>query len=266
MSPWTTVRVKALKGRQRIACVTAYDYTSARLADAAGLPLILVGDSLAATTLGYADTLPVTMDEMLHHTRAVTRGVREALVVADMPFMSYHASVGKGVANAGRFVKEARATAVKIEGGAFRVPLVETLIHNGIPVMGHIGLTPQSIKVMGGYRIQGRTPEEAGRLLDDAKALDDAGVFALVLECVPRALAAEITRTVSAPTIGIGAGPECDGQVLVFHDLLGLYPDEGPRLTFVKRYASLGATAVRALQRYRGDVEKGKFPTRAQSF
>jgi 3-methyl-2-oxobutanoate hydroxymethyltransferase len=226
--------------------------------DEAGIHLILVGDSLAMTVLGYDTTLPVTMDQMIHHTAAVVRGVRTALVVGDMPFMSYQGSVEHAVENAGRFIKEAGADAVKIEGGAHRAPLVRTLVQNGIPVLGHIGLTPQSIRETGGYRVQGRKPEEARGLLEDARALQDAGVFAVVLECVPSGLAGEITSALTVPAIGIGAGPECDGQILVSHDLLGLQSPVTPR--FVKRYAELGVRMREAFEAYKDDVEKGRFP------
>lgn len=257
-SKWTAGKIKALKGRAKFACLTAYDYTTARLLDEAGLPLLLVGDSLAMTMLGYADTLPVTMEAMLHHTAAVARGVKSALVVADMPFMSYQASISQAIENAGRFVKQAGADAVKIEGGAFRTPTVKALIENGIPVLGHIGLTPQSIHAMGGYKVQGKKPKEAQALLHDAQALAEAGVFAMVLECMPPALGEEITRTIPTPTIGIGAGPHCDGQILVTHDLLGLFSEFTPK--FVKRYANLGAEMKTAFAAYKADVEKGTFP------
>jgi len=266
MAKWTATKVKALKGRQKVACVTAYDFTTALLVDRAALPLVLVGDSLAMTMLGYSTTLPVTMDEMLHHTRAVARGTKEALVVADMPFMSYHISPAQAVANAGRFIKEAGADAVKVEGGAFRAPVIAALVANGIPVLGHIGLTPQSIRAMGGYKIQGRKPRDARRLLADAIAIEKAGVFAMVIECVPKALGRQITRSAVVPTIGIGAGPDCDGQILVINDLLGFHTGEAPELTFVKRYAELGATAGRALLKYREEVEKGIFPAASNSF
>lgn len=255
---WTASRIRGLKGVGRIACLTAYDVGMARCLDEAGIPLILVGDSLATTVLGYPTTLPVTVDEMLHHTRAVSRGVRHALVVADMPFMSYQGSIDDGVRNAGRFIKEGNAGAVKIEGGQFRVPLVEALVQNGIPVLGHIGLTPQSIRETGGYRVEGRDPEDARRLADDAVALERAGVFAIVVECVPATLGAEITASVTVPTIGIGAGAGCDGQVLVLHDMLGLTEGHTPR--FVKRYAELGAATRSAVAAYKRDVENGAFP------
>ncbi len=266
MSKWASTRIKAMKGQQKIVCVTAYDYTMARLVDQAGIHLCLVGDSLATTMLGYATTLPVTMEEMLHHTRAVVRGIKDALVVADMPFMSYHVSPSQAVKNAGVFIKSAGADAVKVEGGEFRAPAIRALVQNGIPVLGHIGLTPQSIRSMGGYKVQGKKPEEAQRLIDDAVALEKAGVFAIVLECVPKTLGRDITRAVGVPTIGIGAGPECDGQILVIHDLLGLTADDAPPFTFVKRYANLGADARKALKKYREEVERGRFPSAAHSF
>jgi 3-methyl-2-oxobutanoate hydroxymethyltransferase len=264
MSKWTASRIRETKGQQKLACLTAYDYSTARLIDEAGIELILVGDSLAMTMLGYENTLPVTLEEMLHHTAAVVRGVENALVVCDMPFMSYQVSVEQALANAGRCIKQAGAGAVKIEGGAFRAPTIRALVDNGIPVLGHIGLTPQSIREMGGYKIQGRKPAQARRLLADAKALADAGVFALVLECIPTALGRAITRAVKVPTIGIGAGNGCDGQILVSHDLLGLYSQVTPK--FVKRYADLGSAMKKAFASYRREVEKGAFPTAAQSY
>jgi 3-methyl-2-oxobutanoate hydroxymethyltransferase len=261
---WTTSSIRACKGKQKIACLTAADYATARLIDEAGIPLVLVGDSLAMTVLGYETTLPVTMDEMLHHTAAVVRGVRDALVVADMPFMSYQISAEQALENAGYFMKEAHAGAVKIEGGSIRINTIETLVENGIPVMGHIGLTPQSVHQMGGYKVQGKHPQEAQALIEDAQALADAGIFALVLECVPAALAAEITEKVSVPTIGIGAGAGCDGQILVTHDMLGLHSDLTP--SFAKRYAELGSQMSKAFAEYRDEVTDGKFPTDSHSF
>ena len=257
-SKWTAPRIRALKGKARVVSLTAYDYSTARLLDDTGIHLVLVGDSLAMTMLGYPNTLPVTMEEMLHHTAAVARGVRHALVVADMPFLSYQVSVEQAVMNAGRFVKESGADAVKIEGGAIRVPAIRALVENGIPVLGHIGLTPQSIRGFGGYKVQGRTSEEAERLLADAQAIENAGVFALVLEAVPPDLAGRITGSVGVPTIGIGAGPQCDGQVLVIHDLVGLYGELKPK--FVKRYAELGREMRRAVDQYKKEVEDGSFP------
>jgi 3-methyl-2-oxobutanoate hydroxymethyltransferase len=256
---WTAEKIRGLKGKGKVVCLTAADCGTARLLDAAGLHLVLVGDSLAMTVLGYPTTLPVTVEQMLHHVAAVARGTASALVVADMPFMSYQVSVEQALMNAGRFVKEAGAGAVKLEGGAFRADAIRALVENGIPVLGHIGLTPQSLNVTGGYKVQGRRDEEAERLLADGRAVEAAGVFALVLECVPRALGAEITRSVGVPTIGIGAGPDCDGQILVTHDLLGLTPAEGtPR--FVRRYAELGREAAAAFRQYKADVEAGRFP------
>lgn len=254
---WTVRRVQALKGRQKIAALTAYDFTTARLVDAAGLPVVLVGDSLGMTMLGYDTTLPVTLEDMLHHTAAVARGARAALVVADMPFLSYQVTVAQAVENAGRFIKEAGADAVKIEGGAFRAETVHALAGNGIPVMGHIGLTPQSVRQFGGFRVQGRTDAEAERLVADARALEAAGVFSLVVEGVPPEVAARVTAAVEVPTIGIGAGPSCDGQILVVHDMLGL-GEWAPR--FVKRYAQLGAEMSRAFAAYKQEVESGAFP------
>jgi len=258
MSAWTASRIRASKGKGKLACLTAYDFATARQIDEAGIELILVGDSLAMTVLGYENTLPVTMEQMLHHTAAVARAVKNALVVADMPFMSYQVSPEQALANAGRFLKEAGAGAVKIEGGALRAPTIRALVDNGIPVLGHIGLTPQSLRELGGYRVQGRKPEQAEQLLGDAQTLERAGVFALVLECVPAALAQELTAIVSVPTIGIGAGPACDGQILVTHDLLGLYTAVAPK--FVKRYAELGSQMSRAFAAYKREVEEGVFP------
>lgn len=257
--PWTAARIRRCKGREKIVSVTAADAATARLADRAGMHLILVGDSLAMTVLGYANTLPATMQAMLHHTGAVVRGVSRALVVADMPFLSYHLSLEQALRNAGRFIQKAGAGAVKIEGGAARADIVRHLTDNGIPVLGHIGLTPQSIHTLGGYKVQGRGDAAAERLKDDLKAVEDAGAFAVVLECVTRALGAELTRRSSIPTLGIGAGPECDGQILVSHDLLGLTPPEAtPR--FARRYAELGDATAKAFAAYRDEVRRGIFP------
>ena len=264
MSKWTVSRIGEAKGDQKIVCLTAYDTSTAKVVDRSGVQLILVGDSLAMTMLGYSSTLPVTMEEMLHHTAAVVRGVSDALVVADMPFMSYQVSIESAILNAGRFLKEAGADAVKIEGGAIRAPLVKVLVQNGIPVLGHIGLTPQSIRQMGGYRVQGKQSKEAAILLEDARALAEAGVFAIVLECIPAGLASGITESVTVPTIGIGAGPACDGQILVSHDLLGLYDGHVPR--FVKRYANLGEAMGKAFESYKRDVEEGQFPDEEHSY
>jgi len=256
-APWTAARLRALKGREKIACLTAYDFATARLVDESGIHLVLVGDSLGMTVLGYENTLPVTMLDMLHHTAAVARGVQHALVVADMPFMSYQIAVPHAVANAARFLKVG-AHAVKIEGGALRVPTVRALVENGIPVLGHIGLTPQSVQEFGGFKVQGRTEAAAEELLCDARALEEAGVFAIVLESIPPELAGKITAAIGVPTIGIGAGPQCDGQVLVIHDLLGLGGDWKPK--FAKRYADLGTAARAAIADYKREVEIGKFP------
>lgn len=255
---WTAIRIQACKGVEKVACLTAGDFATARLLDEAGMHLVLVGDSLAMTLLGYETTLPITMEQMLHHTAAVVRGVKRALVVADMPFMSYQVSDEQALSNAGRFIQEAGADAVKIEGGRIRATCVRRLVENGIPVMGHIGLTPQSIRAMGGYKVQGRLPAEAEALLADAEVLAAAGVFGIVLECVPHELAARITAQVAVPTIGIGAGPACDGQVLVTNDMLGIASSVAP--SFVKQYAEVGSVMKTAFEAYRDDVSAGRFP------
>jgi 3-methyl-2-oxobutanoate hydroxymethyltransferase len=254
---WTADKIKALKGVGKVVCLTAYDYATARYMDEAGLQLVLVGDSLAQTMLGFATTIPATMEQMLHHTAAVSRGVTRAMVVADMPFMSYQASLEQALTNAGRFIKEAGAGGVKLEGGAFRADTVAALVRNGIPVLGHIGLTPQSIRQTG-YKVQGRKDEDAQRLIDDARALEQSGIFALVIECVPKDVGAAITAAVRVPTVGIGAGPGCDGQILVTHDVLGLSGADVPK--FVKQYADLGARMAQAFRDYKQDVETGRFP------
>jgi 3-methyl-2-oxobutanoate hydroxymethyltransferase len=247
---------------ERFIMLTAYDFPTARILDEAGVPVILVGDSLAQNVLGYPTTLPVTMDEMLHHTRAVARGVTNALIVGDMPFMAYHASLEDGIRNAGRFLKEGGAHAVKIEGPKF--DLAEALVERGIPVMGHLGLTPQSVHAMGGYRVQGKTEEDARRLLDEAQAMDKSGIFSLVLEGVPEGLAAKITDAVSVPTIGIGAGPHCDAQVLVLTDLLGLGFGQYPK--FAKPYLDLRGEITKAVETFRDEVAAGTFPDDAHSY
>ena len=263
--PTTKVTMPALAEMKRqgkaISALTAYDYATSRLVDEAGIDLILVGDSLAMVVLGHENTLAVTVDEMLHHTRAVRRAVRRALLVADMPFGSYPGTA-EGVANAIRFVKEAGAEAVKIEGP--RIELVRALTEAEIPVVGHLGLTPQSIHRMGGYRVQGRTADAALQLKTDAQALADAGAGALVLEGLPREVAAAITAELPIPTIGIGAGPQCDGQILVFHDLLGL--TFAPPAKFVRRYADVGALIRSAVEHYREDVERRAFPSDEESY
>ena len=248
----------------RFAMLTAYDYCMARLVDEAGVPLVLVGDSLGMVMLGYETTVPVTMEDMLRHTRAVVRGSKRALVVADLPFMSYQASTEEAIRNAGRLMQEGGAQAVKLEGGVSIAPTMRRIVEAGIPVMGHIGLTPQSFYQLGGFKVQGRTAEVAARLLDDAAALEQAGAFAMVLEGIPTPLAARITQHVSVPTIGIGAGPRCDGQVQVIHDLLGLFTDFTPR--HARRYAQLGETIKAAVQQYAADVEAGTFPAAQESF
>jgi 3-methyl-2-oxobutanoate hydroxymethyltransferase len=254
---WTAPKIKALKGAQKIAVLTAYDYLTARYVDEAGIPVVLVGDSLANTVLGYETTLPVTMDEMVHHTAAVSRGVKEALIVADMPFMSYQGTLEHALENAGRFIKEGRADAVKVEGGAMRADRIAKMVANGIPVLGHIGLLPQSVKETG-YKVQGKTDESAQQLIDDALAVEKAGAFAVVLECVPSELAQKITAALKIPTIGIGAGPHCDGQVLVFTDVLGMGHGHVPG--FVKKFADLRPQIQSALSFYRKEVEQGGFP------
>jgi 3-methyl-2-oxobutanoate hydroxymethyltransferase len=226
--------------------------------------MILVGDSLAMVMLGHEDTLSVGMDEMIHHTRAVTRAVKRALVIGDMPFLSYQASVEQAVINAGRFLKEGRAQAVKLEGGASVIEQVRAIVKAGIPVQGHLGLTPQSIAQLGGFKVQGKDAETAKRLIDDALALADAGCFSIVLELIPAPIAERITEAVPVPTIGIGAGPKCDGQVLVFHDMVGLFDRFVPR--FVKQYVYLGQQIVEALQQYKREVEEGVFPGPEHSF
>ena len=243
---------------RKIVMATAYDALQAEYAEEAGIDIVLVGDSAANVVHGHETTLPITMDEMIAHTRAASRGRRRALLVGDMPFLSYQVSIPEAIRNAGRFLKEGFADAVKLEGGAEIAPTVRALVDAAIPVMGHVGLTPQSVHRFGGYKVQGRDAGRAGEILEGARRLEAAGAFAVVLECVPRELAALVTSALSIPTIGIGAGPDCDGQVLVFHDLLGLTRNKPPR--FVKRYAELGQAAVEALRRFRREVEEGIFP------
>jgi 3-methyl-2-oxobutanoate hydroxymethyltransferase len=259
----TTLRQKHER-REPVTMMTAYDFPTARLADEAGLDAILVGDSLAMVVLGHPDTLSVTMDEMLHHARAVRRGASRALLIGDMPFMSYQADEAEALRNAGRFLKEAGMEAVKLEGGRAVAPAVRRIVKAGIPVQGHIGLTPQSVHALGGWKVQGRTAAAARSLLEDALALEDAGCFSLVLESVPDRVAAHITERLSIPTIGIGAGPRTSGQVLVLHDMLGLFDRFTPR--FVKRYAELGEAARQALEAFRADVQSGAFPGPEHSY
>ncbi|HTM39871.1 MAG TPA: 3-methyl-2-oxobutanoate hydroxymethyltransferase [Terriglobales bacterium] len=261
----TTASLRDKKLRHEpITCLTAYDYPSARLVDEAGIDVILVGDSMAQVMLGYDSTLPVTVDEMLHHTRAVRRAVKHALLIADMPYGSYHVDEKETLHNAARLVKEGGAEAVKIEGGAKRSDLIRRVIDAEIPVAGHIGLTPQSVNVMGGYKVQGKTLTAIEQLMRDAVALDKAGVACLYLEGIPREVATMITAEVETPTIGIGAGPECDGQVLVFHDLLGL--TFGQPAKFVRRYADVGAVITEAVHAYRDDVLSGRYPSDGESY
>ena len=247
-----------------ITCLTAYDYTSARLVDEAGIDMVLVGDSLSQAMLGYENTLTVTLEEMLHHTRAARRGVKHALLVADMPFGSYHADLNDAIRNAARFVKEAGAEVVKVEGGEKRADLIRRIIDAEIPVAGHIGLTPQSVNVMGGYKVQGKSLSGVEQLMRDAVALDRAGVAFIVLEGIPREVAAMITAEVETPTIGIGAGPDCDGQVLVFHDILNL--TFGPPAKFVRRYGDAAALITDAVQTFRADVAGRHYPADEESY
>jgi 3-methyl-2-oxobutanoate hydroxymethyltransferase len=250
--------------KKKITCLTAYDYPTARLMDEAGVDVVLVGDSVAMVVLGYESTLPLTMEESLHHTKAVRRGVERALVVADMPFGTYQGDVNEALSNAVRFVKEAGAEAVKMEGGERRLEVIARLTEAEIPVMGHVGLTPQSVHAMGGYRVQGKTERAAEQLLRDARAVEAAGAFSIVLEGIPRELAAEITKSVRIPTIGIGAGPDCDGQILVLHDLLGLTFQEPPK--FARRYANVGEVISQAVREYCADVQGRTFPSDAESY
>ena len=263
--PVTINDLRAYKQRgERFVMLTAYDALQARLLDEAGIPVLLVGDSVGMGPLGYPSTLPVTMEDMLHHTAAVVRGCKEALVVGDMPFMSYQASLEDGMRNAGRFLKEAGAHGVKLEGAGPVVELTARLTAAGIPVMGHLGLTPQSVNQLGGFKVQGRAPEAAHRIVQAAKELEEAGAFAVVLEAVPSGLAREVTGSLSIPTIGIGAGPHCDAQVLVFHDFLGIETTYRPR--FAKRYAQLGEQIVAAARAFADEVAEGTFPDAEHSY
>lgn len=260
----TTTKFKAMKGRgEKIVMLTAYDYSTARLADAAGIDALLVGDSLGQVMLGYDSTVPVTLDDMIHHIKAVTRGVERALVIGDMPFMTYNISVEEALRNAARIMQEGGARAVKMEG-AGSAEAVERMVAAGIPVMGHLGLTPQSINVFGRHKIQGKTRHDAERILRDALLLEKAGVFALVLETVPTPLAALISSRLSIPTIGIGAGAGCDGQVQIVHDILGWYPDFTPK--HARKYADLSTVLNQAFQEYKQDVQEGHFPAQENSF
>jgi len=266
MSRLSIHKLRELKANgQRFAMITAYDYPSARLVEQAGVPVILVGDSLGSVILGYESTVPVTMDDIVHHTRAVVRGTSKAIVVADMPFMSYQANADEAVRNAGRLLQEGGATAVKLEGGSHVVPLVRRMVECGIPVMGHLGLTPQSVNQFGGHKVQGKTPAAAAKLINDARALEEAGAFAIVLETIPAPLARMVTERLSVPTIGIGAGADCDAQVQVFHDMLGIYDDQR-KMKHAKQYARLGETIRQAVRSYIAEVEGGQFPTAEHSF
>ena len=261
----TVPSLRASKERgERLVCLTAYDYPTARIVDEAGIDIILVGDSLGNVVLGYENTIPVTLDEMVHHTRAVRRGVERALLVADMPYGSYHTSAGAAVGNALRLIKEAGAEAIKLEGGRTRARLIKRLVDEEIPVVGHIGLTPQSVHKLGGFRLQGKTAQAARILLDDARALEDAGASPIVLEVVPREIAQLVTEKVGVPTIGIGAGAGCDAQVLVIHDLLGLLFDKSFR--HVRQYANLRESVTEAVSRFAEDVRTGAFPSDAESY
>jgi len=259
--PWILER--KLRG-EKIACLTAYDYPTARLVDEAGIDLILVGDSLAQVVLGYDSTMPITVDEILHHLRAVRRATRRALLVADLPYGAYHVSDEKALEVAIRYVKEGGAEAVKLEGGRKRAALIRRMVDAEVPVMAHIGLTPQSVHAMGGYKVQGKTLESATELLEDAEALEDAGSFAIVLEGMPRELAAIVTQRLRIPTIGIGAGPDCDGQILVFHDLVGL--GFLPHAKFVRPYADTASNLRQALAHFREDIVGGRFPDDSESY
>jgi len=261
----TISQVKAMKQKgEKIAMLTAYDYTTAKIIDEAGVPLILVGDSLGMVVLGYESTIPVTIEDMLHHTKAVVRGTKHTMVVGDMPFMSYHLSVEQALQNAARFIQEAGAQAVKLEGGVTVADKVKRLVECGIPVMGHIGLTPQSIHQFGGFKVQGKTLEAATRLLEDAVALEQAGAFSIVLETVPAQLAKLITDKVNIPTIGIGAGIHCDGQIQVINDILGSFTDFVPK--HAKQYAKIASVMSNAIKEYYQEVTAGSFPTDEQSF
>ena len=256
--------IRNRKNDTPIAELTAYDYPWARVADTAGIDVILVGDSLGMVVLGYPDTVSVTMEEMIHHTKAVVRGVERALVVTDMPFGSYNSSIPAAIDNATRILKEGKADAVKLEGGVSMAPTVDAIVKAGIPVQGHIGLTPQTATSLGGFKVQGKSAQAAKQLLEDAKALEDAGCFSIVLEAIPAPLAQRITESISIPTIGIGAGADCDGQVLVIHDLVGMYDRFTPK--FVKQYTKINEPMLEALRQYKAEVENRTFPTEAHSF
>lgn len=256
--------LKKKQDGKKITMLTAYDYPFARIVDEAGIDAILVGDSLGMVVQGKENTLPVTMDEMIYHTKMVTRAVHNAMVIGDMPFMSYQTGIHNAVNNAGRFLKEGGAAAVKMEGGAEVAEHIKAMTRSDIPVMAHIGLTPQSIHRMGGYKVQGKTEEAAKRLRDEAHVVEDAGAFSLLLEAIPMELAGEITRELSIPTVGIGAGPHCDGQILVLHDVIGLFERFVPK--FVKQYSNVKEDALQAIRAFREEIENGIFPSEEQSF
>jgi 3-methyl-2-oxobutanoate hydroxymethyltransferase len=262
--PLTIPQLVAAKGRERIAMLTAYDAPTAALLDAAGVDVLLVGDSVEMTVYGEPNTLSATMDSMVRHARAVSRAAKRAIVVGDMPFLSYQADTAKAVENAGRFLSEGGCAAVKVEGGRRVLPAVEAILAADIPVMGHVGLTPQSYRKLGGFKVQGREADSAREIVEDAKALAQAGCFAVVLECVPESLAAEITREIAVPTLGLGAGAAGDGQVLVFHDVVGLSPNLRPK--FVRRYADLSSAITEAARAFARDVKSGSFPSKEESF
>lgn len=255
---------KAKENNERISMLTAYDYSSAKLIDEAGIDAILIGDSLGMVSLGYEDTLSVTMEDMIHHTKAVARATKNALVVADLPFMSYQTSVYDAVYNAGRLIKEGRAHAVKLEGGIEMYDRIEAIVKSSIPVMAHIGLTPQSINALGGFKVQGKDEKAAKALIEAAKAVEKAGAFAVVLECVPAKLAEIVTKELNIPTIGIGAGAQCDGQVLVYQDMIGMFSGFTPK--FVKKYANIGDTMKEAFEEYNKEVKNGSFPSQEHTF
>ena len=264
MKNTTATFKKAKEEKQKITMLTAYDYSFAKLMDEAGINSILVGDSVGMVCLGYEDTLPVTMEDMIHHTKAVARGAKNALVVADMPFMSYQTSVYDAVVNAGRLIKEGGAQAVKLEGGFEVTVQIKAIVDASIPVVAHIGLTPQSVNAFGGFKVQGKSEAAAQKLLDEARAVEKAGAFAVVMECVPAKLAAKITEELSIPTIGIGAGAGCDGQVLVYQDMLGLFSDFTPK--FVKQFANVGEIVKGAFEGYIREVQEGTFPAQEHTF
>lgn len=255
---------EAKENNRKISMLTAYDYSMAKMVDAAGIDSVLIGDSLGMVFQGHESTLPVTVDEIIYHTKAVARGVKNALIVADMPFLSYHVSKEEAVRNAGRMIKEGGAEAVKIEGGALFTETIKAIVDAQIPVMGHIGLTPQSVNAFGGFKVQGKDEQSAKRLLEDARLLEKAGVFAITLECIPDKLAQLITKSVGIPTIGIGAGKDCDGQVLVINDMLGMFSDFVPK--FVKQYAKLNVEITAAVRSYASDVKEGRFPADEHTF